>query len=117
MFTGAHTILYSRNAEALRTFFRDVLAFPSVDAGGGWLIFATPPGELAVHPSEGAGRHELFLMCDDIHASIASLKAKGVECAPVTEERWGLLTYLSLPDGERLGLYEPRHKTAIQPER
>lgn len=112
MFTGTHTILYSKNAEALRAFFRDVLEFPSVDAGGGWLIFAAPPGELAVHPSEGAGRHELFLMCDDIDDTLSRLKAKGVECTPVTEERWGFLTYLSLPDGERLGLYEPRHQRA-----
>ncbi|GAA3389517.1 hypothetical protein GCM10020369_39950 [Cryptosporangium minutisporangium] len=83
-----------------------------MDAGGGWLIFALPPGELAVHPTEDDGRHELYLMCDDIDATIADLHAKGVECTEVTDQGWGLLTSITLPGGMQLGLYEPKHPTA-----
>jgi catechol 2,3-dioxygenase-like lactoylglutathione lyase family enzyme len=108
MITGAHTILYSRDADALRAFFRDVLEFPSVDAGGGWLIFGLPPGEVATHPAEEAGS-ELYLMCDDLEATMADLRAKGVELGPVSDERWGRVTTIALPDGGQLGLYEPRH--------
>jgi predicted enzyme related to lactoylglutathione lyase len=109
--TGVHAIVYSQEAERLRTFFRDVLELPSVDAGGGWLIFALPPAELAAHPTEGAGGgHELYLMCDDIAATVAELEAKGVEIArPVSDQGFGLLTAIRLPDGTELGLYEPRH--------
>ncbi len=113
MITGAHTIVYTSAADETRDFLRDVLGFRSVDAGGGWLIFALPPAELAVHPTDGDASHQLFLMCDDIEATTADLAAKGVECAPVTEERWGLLTSITLPGGATLGLYEPRHPTAI----
>ncbi|HYT39769.1 MAG TPA: extradiol dioxygenase [Acidimicrobiia bacterium] len=113
MITGAHAIIYSPAADEVRAFLRDVLEFASVDAGGGWLIFALPPAELAVHPTDGEGQHELFLMCDDIDATIAELSAKGVECQPVTEQRWGLLTSLTLPGGGGLGLYQPRHPTAV----
>jgi catechol 2,3-dioxygenase-like lactoylglutathione lyase family enzyme len=110
MITGAHAIVYTRDAEADRAFFRDVLNFDSVDAGDGWLIFALPPAELAAHPSDEGGRHELYLMCDDIHATVAELEEKGVELArPVSDERFGLLTALVLPGGGELGLYEPRH--------
>jgi catechol 2,3-dioxygenase-like lactoylglutathione lyase family enzyme len=110
MITGAHAIVYTRDAEADRAFFRDVLGFPSVDAGGGWLIFALPPAELAAHPSDDGGRHELYLMCDDINATVAELEGKGVELArPVSDEGFGLLTALVLPGGGELGLYEPRH--------
>jgi len=111
MITGAHSIVYSADADSDRVFFRDVLGFPSVDAGGGWLIFALPPAELAAHPSEDApGRHELYLMCDDIESTVADLKGKGVEFAsPITEAGFGLLTSLKLPGGGELGLYEPRH--------
>ena len=110
MITGAHAIVYSRDADADRAFFRDVLGFPSVDAGGGWLIFALPPAELAAHPADAGGRHELYLMCDDIEATVAELQAKGVEfTAPVSDEGFGLLTSLKLPGGGELGLYEPRH--------
>lgn len=108
MITGLHTIIYSEKAEQVRAFFRDVLGYPSADAGGGWLIFAMPPAELAVHPA-GASQHELFLMCDDVDATIADLTAKGVRCGPVTEERWGRLTAIQLPDGAELGLYQPLH--------
>jgi hypothetical protein len=114
MIGGMHTILYSKNAQAVRAFLRDVLEFPSVDAGHGWLIFATPPAEIAVHPTEGRSFAELYLMCDDLESTVEALKAKGVEFpTPVTEQRWGLLTHLTLPDGEMLGVYEPRHKLSI----
>jgi catechol 2,3-dioxygenase-like lactoylglutathione lyase family enzyme len=108
--TGAHAIVYSRDADADRAFFRDVLGFPSVDAGGGWLIFALPPAELAAHPADAGGRHELYLMCDEIESTVAELKAKGVEfTSPVSDQGFGLLTSLKLPGGGELGLYEPRH--------
>jgi catechol 2,3-dioxygenase-like lactoylglutathione lyase family enzyme len=108
--TGAHAIVYSLDADADRAFFRDVLGFPSVDAGGGWLIFALPPAELAAHPADAGGRHELYLMCDEIESTVAELQAKGVEfTAPVSDEGFGLLTSLKLPGGGELGLYEPRH--------
>ena len=114
MITGAHAIIYSEDPEATRAFLRDKLGFSrSVDAGGGWLIFALPPAELAVHPEASGGRHELYLMCDDIHATVAQLQAEGVEfTSPVTDQRWGLLTSLKLPGGGELGLYEPRHPLA-----
>ncbi len=108
MINGAHVIVYSTDAEADRAFFRDVLGFPSVDAGGGWLIFALPPAELAVHPAEH-GRHELFLMCDDLAAEIAALAAAGVRCSEVDEARWGSVTTIDLPGGGQVGLYQPRH--------
>jgi predicted enzyme related to lactoylglutathione lyase len=108
--TGVHAILYSPDAEKVRAFFADVLELPSVDAGGGWLIFALPPAELAAHPASGGGSHELYLMCDDIQATVAELEGKGVELVrPVSDEGFGLLTAIRLPDGTELGLYEPRH--------
>ena len=114
MITGVHALVFSKDAEAVRAFFGDVLGLPSVDAGGGWLIFALPPAELAAHPAEQSGAHELYLMCDDIAATVEELKAKGVEFAtPVTEQGFGLMTRLKLPGGGELGLYEPRHPTAI----
>ncbi len=110
MITGAHTIVFSEDAEADRAFFRDVLQFDHVDAGGGWLIFALPPAELAVHPGESA--HQLYLMCDDIAATTTELRARGVELTrDVSDEGWGLLTALRLPGGGELGLYEPKHPT------
>ena len=115
--TGAHAILYTRDAEADRAFFRDVLGLDSVDAGGGWLIFALPPAELAAHPDAAGGRHELYLMCDDIGATVDELRAKGVEIArDVTDEGYGLLTAIRLPSGAELGLYEPRHPSPLFPE-
>ena len=110
MITGVHAVLFTRDADALREFLRDVLELPSVDAGGGWLIFGLPPAELAAHPSEDPGAAELYLMCDDIGATVAQLAAKGVEPArPVSDEGWGLVTAIRLPGGGELGLYEPRH--------
>jgi catechol 2,3-dioxygenase-like lactoylglutathione lyase family enzyme len=112
MVTGMHAIIYSRNAEADRAFFRDVLGFPSVDAGDGWLIFAVPPAEVAIHPDERSGKHEIYLTCDDVKAEVARLGKKGIECGPVSDEGWGLLTSIRLPGGGDLGLYEPRHPIA-----
>src|SRR5438270_11259180 len=100
MISGAHIVLYSRDAAADRSFLRDALGFPSVDAGGGWLIFALPPAELAAHPTDGAAHHELYLMCDDIHATVAELTAKGVEFSrPNSDERCGLITAIKMPGG------------------
>jgi len=113
MINGAHLIVHSRDAEADRAFFRDVLEYPHVDAGHGWLIFKLPPAEAAVHPTEGTESQELFLMCDDVEATMAQLAAKGVEFAePLTDARWGRVTRLRLPGGGTLGLYEPRHPKA-----
>jgi catechol 2,3-dioxygenase-like lactoylglutathione lyase family enzyme len=112
MISGAHMILYSKDADADRAFFRDVLKFPAVDAGHGWLIFALPPAEIAVHPEETNGRHEVYLMCDDVAATVESLAAKNVTCEAVNDLRWGLLTYITLPGGGKLGLYQPKHPVA-----
>lgn len=108
MITGGHVVIYSQNAEADRLFLRDVLGFDHVDAGSGWLIFALPPSEVAVHPSEEAN-HELYLMCDDLDATMTELSGKGVALWPITEVRWGRTTRLTLPGGGQVGLYEPRH--------
>jgi catechol 2,3-dioxygenase-like lactoylglutathione lyase family enzyme len=110
MIDGMHAIVYTRDANAARAFFRDTLGLPSVDAGQGWLIFALPPAEVAAHPSEGESRHELYLMCDDIHATVEELRSKGVVFTRgISDEGWGLLTALEVPGGGELGLYEPRH--------
>jgi catechol 2,3-dioxygenase-like lactoylglutathione lyase family enzyme len=111
---GAHVIVYSSDADADRAFFRDVLGYPHVDAGGGWLIFKLPPSEMAVHPADGAPSHELYLMCDDIEATVEQLAAKGVPCAAVSDQGWGRLTSIRLPGGGDLGLYEPRHPKATE---
>ena len=116
MITGMHAIVYSPQAEKVRAFFADVLGMPSADAGGGWLIFALPPAELAVHPTEGGHRHELYLMCDDIHATLAELASKGAEVAgDISDQGWGLLAEIRLPDGSPLPLYPPRHPTPSRP--
>jgi catechol 2,3-dioxygenase-like lactoylglutathione lyase family enzyme len=112
MIIGMHAIIYSRDADADRAFFRDVLGFPSVDAGEGWLIFAAPPSEIAFHPAANNGSHELYLMCDDVRAEIARLGEQGIACGAVSDEGWGLLSLVRLPGGGDLGLYEPRHETA-----
>ena len=109
-----HAIVYSPDAVRVREFFADVLNLRSVDAGGGWLIFALP-AEVAVHPAEGEGRHELYLMCDDIQATLAELRAKGVEVArDVTDQGWGLLAAIRLPDGGEFPIYQPRHPSPRQ---
>jgi predicted enzyme related to lactoylglutathione lyase len=114
MINGVHAIFYSRDVEAVRGFFRDVLECPFVDAGRGWLIFALPPAELAVHPTEGVSHHEVFLMCEDVYATVEKLKSHGVAFSPITEQGWGLLTRVTLPGGEEIGLYEPKHPTALK---
>ena len=113
MISGAHVIVYSKNAEADRAFFRDVLKFKYVDAGHGWLIFALPPAEAAIHPSDGGSAHELYFMCDDLKAEMASLAQRGVKCSKVEEQRWGSITKMQLPGGGEVGLYQPKHPTAL----
>lgn len=120
MITGAHWLIYSPDADADRAFVRDLLRFRGVDAGGGWLIFALPPAELAFHPVDPAhggqsGSAMLYLMCDDLHATMASLRSKNVPLGNVTEAPYGTLTTLRLPSGVEIGLYQPTHPTAIQP--
>lgn len=114
MINGAHVIVYSKDAEADRAFFKDILGFHHVDAGHGWLIFALPPSEVACHLGAKNDTHELYLMCDDLKAEMASLAEKGIECSEVQEPRWGLLTGIQLPGGGKLGLYEPKHPTAAK---
>lgn len=124
MITGTHVLFYSENPEADRAFFRDVLQFPAVDAGEGWLIFALPPAEAGIHPTEDESRHQthggrqllgavIYLMCDDLQAQIKILEGKKVACSPVESAPWGMKTTLRLPSGGELGLYQPRHPTAI----
>jgi predicted enzyme related to lactoylglutathione lyase len=114
---GVHAIIFSGDAEGVRAFFRDVLELPSVDAGGGWPIFALPPAELAAHPA-GESRHELYLMCDDIRATVEELQGRGVEFTrEISEAGFGLMTALRLPDGSELAIYEPRHPSPLPLER
>ena len=118
MIAGAHTIIFAEDAERARTFLRDVLGLDSVDAGGGWLIFALPPGEVAVHPGSGWGRgpgqHALFLMCHDIEATVRELEAKGVEiAAPIEDEGWGRIARIVIPGAGEIGVYEPRHPSPL----
>jgi catechol 2,3-dioxygenase-like lactoylglutathione lyase family enzyme len=115
MIFGAHVIIYSKDAATDRAFLRDILGFAFVDAGDGWLIFALPPSELAVHPAEKNGPHELFFMCNDLKAEISSLHEKGVECSEVQPARWGLMTKIRLPGGGEVGLYQPKHSTSLAP--
>jgi hypothetical protein len=107
--TGAHSIIYSLNAEADRAVLRDVFKFSHVDVGDGWLIFGLPPSEVAVHPTETSNEHELYLMCDDIEAFVRDMAKRKLECSPVQNQGWGLLTHVTLPGGGLLGVYEPRH--------
>jgi catechol 2,3-dioxygenase-like lactoylglutathione lyase family enzyme len=115
MIHGAHVVLFSTDADADRAFFRDVLEYSFVDAGHGWLIFALPPAELAIHPAEVNAGHELFLMCDDIDAVVAKMSAPGIACSELTTERWGSITHLTLPGGGSLGIYEPTHPSPLHP--
>ena len=113
LISGAHVLIYSRKAEADRAFCRDVLGLDSVDSGGGWLIFALPPSELALHPTDEADDHELYLLCDDIEATARHLERKGVPLTrPFGEERWGRVTRITLPGGGQIGLYQPKHPLA-----
>lgn len=113
MINGLHALIYAKNAAKARAFLKDVLGFPSVDAGKGWLIFAMPPAELAAHPADDpddSGTHELYFMCDDIKKTVAQLKGKGVKFTrPITDQGYGLVTRMKIPGGGKIGLYEPRH--------
>ena len=109
MISGSHSIIYSKNPEADRAFLRDVLRFPNVDVGGGWLIFGLPPSEVAVHPSDENDVHEFYLICDNVENLIAEMKRHKIECSPIHKEEWGFLTQIGLPGGGKLGIYEPRH--------
>jgi catechol 2,3-dioxygenase-like lactoylglutathione lyase family enzyme len=116
---GAHTIIFAEDAERARGFLHDVLGFEGVDAGEGWLIFALPPGELAVHPGSGWGRgpghHALFLMCHDIERTVAELERKGVEfVSPIEDEGWGRIAHFKIPGAGEIGLYEPSHPSPLQ---
>jgi catechol 2,3-dioxygenase-like lactoylglutathione lyase family enzyme len=113
MIFGSHVIVYSKDAEADREFLKDVLGFPSVDAGHGWLIFALPPAEAAVHPTDGNEGHALYLMCDDLKSEISALGEKGIQCSEVQEARWGSITKIRLPGGGEVGLYQPKHPLAL----
>lgn len=115
MIQAVHAVIHTKHVEQVRSFFRDVLEFPFVDAGHGWLIFALPPAELGVHPTESDDHHEIYLMCSDIHDVVAKLTSKGVEfLSPVTDQGWGLLARFRLPGGGPMGIYQPRHATAYK---
>lgn len=114
MINGAHVVIYSKDAEADRKFFRDVLQFPSVDAGHGWLIFEMPPLEAAFHDAESNDKHELYLMCDDLAATLTDFKAKNVKISEVSEQRWGKLASLTLPGGGKVGIYEAKHASPLK---
>jgi len=109
MITGAHSIIYSSDEQADIAFFKDVLKFPNVDVGHGWLIFGLPPSELAFHPAAESGLQEFYLLCDDIEAFVKEMAAHDIACSAVKAERWGLITHITLPGGGKLGVYEPRH--------
>jgi hypothetical protein len=124
MINGAHILLYSDQPEADRAFFRDILNLGAVDSGGGWLIFALPPAEAGIHPTDGGDTRQLhggrpllgavlYLMCDDIHSTVKSFQAKKVTCSPLEKEDWGIKTTILLPSGGEIGLYQPTHPTAI----
>ncbi len=114
MITGVHALIYSQQADAVRAFLRDVLGWSHVDSGEGWLIFAMPPAEVAVHPTEGTPATELYLMCDDVEATVEELRAKGGEFeGDIQDQGWGRVTSIRLPDGSSLGLYQHQHPTAI----
>ena len=109
MITGAHSIIYSKDPEADKSFFRDVLQLTKVDVGHGWLIFGLPPAEVAIHPAEENDRHELYLMVDDVNTFLGQMKTKNISCGEVQDMGWGVLTQLTLPGGGKLGVYQPRH--------
>ncbi len=123
MIIGAHVLFYSTDADADRAFLRDTFEFPSVDVGGGWLIFALPPAEAAVHPVDkrfGMEEHGrsvlgsiLYLMCDDVETEVGRLAKRGVPCTPIAQERWGRRTSFTLPSGQEMGMYQPLHPTAL----
>jgi len=109
MIIGGHSIIYSRHPVADRAFLRDVMQLTSVDVGDGWLIFGLPPAEIAVHPSDQNDIHEFYLMCDDVEKFVAEMKTRAIDCGPVANQGWGLITHVVLPGGGKLGVYQPRH--------
>jgi catechol 2,3-dioxygenase-like lactoylglutathione lyase family enzyme len=113
MITGAHIVIYTKDAEADRAFFRDVLKLSSVDAGHGWLIFAMPPAEAAFHDSEKNDQHELYFMCEDIAATLKELQSKQVKVSEVNEQRWGKVAKFELPGGGKIGIYQPKHPSPL----
>ena len=114
MINGVHALIHSKKADEVRAFFQEVLKYPCVDAGHGWLIFALPPAELGIHPAEDEQYYELYLMCDDLQQTMTDLKSRGVEFAgPVQEAGFGKVTGIKLPGGLELGLYQPHHPTAL----
>ena len=123
MINGAHFLLYSKDPEADRAFLRDLLEFRSVEAGRGWLIFALPPAEIAVHPAsedsappsveDGVVGAALYFMCDDLRATMWKLRSKGLNFSAVEEAPWGIVTTFPLPSGAKIGLYQPKHPTAL----
>jgi len=113
MITGAHSIIYSTNSEADMNFFKDILKFPNVDIGHGWLIFGLPPSEIAIHPSSQNGLQEFYLMCADINEFLEEMSKHKISCSSIENQRWGLLVYLTLPGGGRLGVYEPKHQSPV----
>ncbi len=114
MLTGAHIIIYSKNPEADRSFFKDILGFPHVDAGRGWLLFAMPAAEVAFHPQSENNKHEMYFTCDNLKEQIASWQKKGIAVGEIHEERWGTITTISLPGGGSIGLYQPKHPLAFK---
>lgn len=116
MINGAHVVLYSNDPEADRGFLRDVLGLPHVDVGGGWLIFGLPPAEVAVHPAETSGKHELYLMCEDVEAFVRSMKDRELAVSEIRDEGWGRLCAVTLPGGGEVGVYEPRHARPENPK-
>lgn len=113
MISGSHVVVFTKDGEADRAFFRDVLQMPSVDAGAGWLIFALPPPEVPFHPSDSNNTHQLFLICDDLERTIAELQAQGVQCEQPSVQSWGIATEIQMPGDGRMGLYQPMHPTAF----
>jgi hypothetical protein len=113
-----HALIFSKNPEEMQNFLRDIVSLPSVDAGGGWPIFAAPPTELAVHDANAdeEGSHELYLMCDDVHAVTAKLAERGVTATPIIDRGWGLVTRLRFPSGDEIGLYQPNHPLPVRRE-
>jgi predicted enzyme related to lactoylglutathione lyase len=117
MITGIHALIYSKHAEQMQGFLRDVLQWPSVDAGDAdesWPIFAAPPTEIAVHPTDDEPQHQLYLMCDDIRAAVAKFEQRGVATTPIADRGWGLVTSVTLPGGESIGMYEPHHPSPLK---
>ena len=110
MINGAHVVISSTNAEADRAFLREHFDLPHVDVGHGWLIFGLPPSELAVHPAETSGKHELFFMCENVDTFVEQMTAKGIACAAIDELSWGRLSRITLPGGGEVGVYEPKHE-------